>query len=82
MILCDMGTWVSLFLILIILGLFCFWVFNIIKERTGRADVPEQIIQCPYCGNMIRDDRRGGVVICNLCQSYLESECEDGGSKK
>ena len=82
MIRCDLATAVAFFFVLMSIGLFCIWFFDIIRRKFLNDADKGRVSQCPYCGNMMLDYLNKNIVICSVCHSYLEVRDENSGKKK
>lgn len=58
-----------------ILATFALWAaLHIRRPASGPTADKGRITQCPYCGHMMRDRSSRKILLCPVCQSYLEVE--------
>ena len=63
----------AIFLSVPLVVIFALWIFYNFpggKEKAA-ADSVEQVQQCPYCTYVFVSDKKGGVVMCPRCKSYI-----------
>lgn len=69
----DIVLAIAIFLSIALTVVFVLWIFYNFpggKKKTA-ADSVEQVQQCPYCTYVFVSDKKGDVVMCPRCKSYI-----------
>ena len=72
----DIVLAIAIFLSILLTVVFVLWMFYNFpggKEKTA-ADSVEQVQQCPYCTYVFVNDKKGDVVMCPRCKSYIAEQ--------